>query len=220
MPDQHTDHIDVTDGAIIDGATGNPMITKEQAEQTREAWTAAHPPIPGLRWVVSFNMYGDVSSRHLEVIPGWESAFAPAAQVKPTSGKKHDVITKASEANRLGALHYQGWFSALPPVVRDSSTSWDDLAEVFREPMRQGAVLVWQHGENAGFHQALLRTLPSAQLGAAGELESLQDFIISMSRLHGGTFGLSAVLGEITRRVNALRREADETAKRVRGGER
>jgi hypothetical protein len=216
VPDQH---IDVEPDAIRDGATGNPIITKEQAERVREEWTAAHPPIPGLRWVISFNMFGDVQDRRLEIIPGWEDAFAPSARVKPISAKKHDVVTKASEANRLGALAYQGWFSALPRVVREnSSATWDDVPEPFREPLRQAAVLVWQHGENAGFHQALLRTLPSAQLGAAGELDNLQDFINAMLRLHGDALTVPAVLGEITRRINALRAEADETAKRARRG--
>lgn len=213
MPDQH---IEVKPDAIRDGATGEPIITKEQAVREREEWTAAHPPIPGLRWAVSFDLHGEVRSRHLEVIPGWEDAFAPSAQVKPTSAKQHDVATKASESNRLGALAYQGWHAALPENVRENSTSWDDVPEPFREPMRQGAVLVWQHGENAGYHQALLRTLPSAQLGAAGELENLQDLIISLSRLHGASYGVSAVLGEITRRINRLRAEAAEMAKRAR----
>lgn len=217
MPDQH---IDVEPDAIRDGATGNPILTKEQAQRAREEWTAQHPPIPGLRWVISFNVYGEVSSRHLEVIPGWEDAFAPPAAVKPASAKKHDVVTKASESNRLGALAYTGWFSALPANVQEAGTGWDDVPEAFREPLRQAAVLVWQHGENAGFHQALLRTLPSARLGAAGELENLQDFIISMSRLHGAGYGVSAVLGELTRRINALRREADETAKRAKSRDR
>jgi hypothetical protein len=156
VPDQH---IDVEPDAIRDGATGNPILTKEQADRIREEWTAQHPPIPGLRWVISFNLYGEVSSRHLEVIPGWEDAFAPSTATKATSARQHDVRTKASEANRLGALAYQGWFAALPEAVRKASTTgWDDLAEEFREPMRQAAVLVWQHGENAGFHEALLRT--------------------------------------------------------------
>ena len=206
MPDQH---IDVEPDAIRDGATGNPILTKEQADRIREEWTAQHPPIPGLRWVISFNLYGEVSSRHLEVIPGWEDAFAPSTATKATSARQHDVRTKASEANRLGALAYQGWFAALPEAVRKASTTgWDDLAEEFREPMRQAAVLVWQHGENAGFHEALLRTLPSGRLGAAGALEDVADFIAALAKLYPGQFEVSEILAEIRSRVVQLRRDA------------
>lgn len=214
MPDQH---IDVEPDAIRDATTGNPILTKQQAERIREEWTAQHPPVPGLRWVISFNMYGEVSSRHLEVIPGWEDAFAPSTATKATSARQHDVRTRASEANRLGALAYQGWFAALPENVRQTSnTTWDDLREEFREPLRRAAILVWQHGENDGFYEALLRTLPSARLGAAGELDNLQDFIVSMRRLHGAAYGVDAVLGELTSRINALRTDAEKDAKRAK----
>lgn len=214
MSDQH---IDVEPEAIYDGDTGNPILTKAQARRIREEWTAAHPPIPGLRWAISFNLYGEPVDYRLEVIPGWENAFAPPVATKPTSARKHDVVTKASEANRLGALAYQGWHSALPENVRETGTKWDDVPEPFREPLRQAAVLVWQHGENDGFHQALLRTLPSAQLGAAGALEDLQDYIKAMLRLHRTGYGVPAVLGELTARINSLRAEAAEGAKRARG---
>lgn len=206
MPDQH---IDVEPDAIRDGVTSNPILTREQADRIREEWTAQHPPIPGLRWVISFNLYGEVSSRRLEVIPGWEDAFAPSTATKATSARQHDVQTKASEANRLGALAYQGWFAALPEAVRKASTTgWDDLAEAFREPMRQAAILVWQHGENAGFHEALLRTLPSGQLGAAGALEDVADFIAALAKLYPGQFEISEILTEIRSRVVQLRRDA------------
>ena len=214
MPDQH---IEVQPDAIRDGATGNPAITKQQADRIRQEWTAAHPPIPGMRWVISFNLYGNVTDRRLEVIPGWEDAFAPPSQVKPTSATQHSVTTRPADADRLGVLAYQGWHAALPEAVREVSTSWGDLPEPFREPLRQAAVLVWQHGENAGFHQALLRTLPAAQLGAAGELENLQDFVSGMSRMQGASYGVSAVLGEIQRRVAALRRDAAHGTRRAKG---
>jgi len=209
------DDVDVQPEAIYQG--GEPVLTRERAKQERERWTALHPPIPGLRWVISFGIDGQVRGRHLEVIPGWEDAYAPALATRPTTAARHDVATKPSEANRLGALAYQGWHAALPEPVRQyGQKSWDDVPEPFREPLRQAAVLVWQHGENAGFHEALLRTLPSAQLGAAGELEGLGDFIAMMCRLHGARYGVSAVLGEITRRVAALRQASDHGAQRAR----
>jgi hypothetical protein len=209
-------HIDVEPDAIRDGDTGNPILTKEQARQVREDWTAAHPPIPGLRWTVSFNLYGEPVDYRLEVIPGWEDAFALSTTTRPVSARKHDVVTKASEANRLGALAYQGWHAALPEIVRESSTGWDDVPEPFREPMRQAAVLVWQHAENAGFHQALLRTLPSAQLGAPGALEDVADFIAALAKLYPGQFEVSEILAEIRSRVAQLRGDATEGTKRAK----
>lgn len=213
MPDQH---IHVKPDAVRHG-DGTPIVTKQQAEQAREQWTAQNPPLPGLRWVISFNLHGEISSRHLEVIPGWEDAYATPVATRPTSAAKNDLTSRPDEADRLGALAYHGWFNALPKIVRDSSdTKWGDLAEPFRQPMREAAALVWQHAENTGFHEALLRTLPSAQLGAAGELENLADLIMALRRLHGDQFGLDAVLGEISKRVTALRHEAAEGAKRAR----
>lgn len=213
MPDQH---IDVEPDAIRDG---NPALTREQAQRIREQWTAQHPPIPGLRWVISFNLRGEPVQRHLEVIPGWEDAFAPSARVKWTSAQQHDVTTKESEVNRLGALAYQGWHAALPANVRAAGTAWDQLPEAFRNPLRQAAVLVWQHGENAGFHQALLRTLPSAQLGAAGELENLADQLLADHGQGAAQVKLYDVLAHIRSRVAALRVEAAEASQRARRAE-
>lgn len=214
MPHQN---IEVGDD-ITDADTGAPILTHERAEQERQRWTAEHPPVPGLRWHISFGVDGQVCDRRLEVIPGWEDAFAPAATVKPTSTAQHDVRTRADEANRLGALAYQAWFAALPDVVRESSDAgWGDVREPFREPLRAAAVLVWQHGENAGFHQALLRTLPAGQLGAAGALENLADYIAGLTKLYPGQYGgVSDILAEIRSRVAQLRRDARQGADRAR----
>jgi hypothetical protein len=214
-------HIDVTPGAITDGDTGAALLTRETADQETARWTAEHPPIPGLRWRISWgtDLQGriHVRDRRLEVIPGWEDAFAPPVATRPTTAKQHAVVTRPAEADRLGALAYQGWFGALPDIVRENSSArWADLPEPFRAPLRAASVLVWQHGENAGFHEALLRTLPAGQLGAAGTLEDLADFVSGMARLHGLGYGVPAVLGEISRRVAGLRAEAKEGAKRAR----
>lgn len=210
------DNIDVQPEALYDSDTGTPILTRQRARQEHEQWTAVRPPIPGLRWSISFGIDGQVRSRHLEVIPGWEDAFAPPVTTRPTSAAKH-ALGRPDEANRLGALAYAGWAAALPDVVRESGTTdWADLAEPFREPLRQAAILVWQHAENAGFHAALLRTLPSAQLGAAGELDNLLDYIGAMVKLHGAQYTISAVMGEIVRRINGLRSKSDSGTKRAR----
>lgn len=204
---------------ITDADTGATILTHEQADQERERWTAEHPPLPGLRWRISFGIDGQVRDRHLEVIPGWEDAYAPSVATSPVNRQQQEQHTDADEANRLGALAYQGWFSALPEVVRDSSSAtWTGLPEAFREPLRQAAVLVWQHGENTGFHQALLRTLPSAQLGAAGALEDLADFIAAVAKLQRGVAVMPVpdILAEIRSRVAQLRRDAQQGAKRAR----
>lgn len=225
MPD-----IDVQPDALRDADTGEPILTRETAQRVREEWTAQHPPIPGLRWSVSFDLDGQVRDRRLEVIPGWEDAFAPAVTTKPTSAAQHDVRTDPAEANRLGALAYQGWFGGLPESVRESSNAtWGDVPEPFREPLRRAAVLVWQHGENAGFHQALLRTLPSGQLGAAGELENIRDLITAQAITDAQpapgqkaippdqiTVNLKWLREELTARVQELRDQAKDEAKRER----
>jgi hypothetical protein len=211
------DRIDVQNDAIRDGDTGKPLLTRAQADQARLEWSAAHPPIPGLRWTLSFGVDGTIRDRRLEVIPGWEDAFAPAGDARPASAESHAVRTRAQERDRVGALAYQGWASALPDAVSDSGeTPWTELPEQFREPLRAAAVLVWQHAENAGFHQALLRTLPAAQLGAAGELDNLADFIAAMTRLHNGHYSQADVVAEIKNRVQRLREQADKGAQRAR----
>lgn len=202
---------------ITDADTGAPILTHERAEQERQRWTAEHPPVPGLRWRISFGVDGQVRDRHLEVIPGWEDAYAPAVASAPASATRRADTVPADDPNRLGALAYQGWFSALPDVVRDSSdATWDDVPEAFREPLRQAAVLVWQHGENTGFHQALLRTLPAGQLGAAGALDDLADFIGAVAKLHNGRMSAPDILAEIRQRVAQLRRDAKHGADRAR----
>lgn len=202
---------------ITDADTGEPILTRERAQQEREEWTNQHPPIPGLRWVVSFDIHGQVRDRRLEVIPGWEDAYAPALASAPARAGRTTFSVPPDESNRLGALAYHGWFHALPDVVRESGTEWGDLAEQFREPMRQAAALVWQHAENAGFHEALLRTLPAGQLGAAGTLEDLGDFIAALDKLHSGHLDVSTVLIEIRQRVAQLRRDAENGTRRARG---
>lgn len=212
MSDQH---IEVEPDAIRDGTTGNPIITKEQAERIREEWTAQHPPIPGLRWVISFNMHGEPVDRRLEAIPGWEDTFAPPLAMAPRHARHRARSVPAAEANRLGALAYHGWFHALPEVVRRSDTTWGDLADEFREPLRQAAIIVWQHAENAGFHEALLRTLPAGQLGAAGELENMADQLLADHGDGDAPVKLYEVLAHIRSRVAALRDDAQAGARRV-----
>lgn len=217
MPDQHVpQNVDVGRD-VTDADTGQPIITREQVQRDRAEWTAQHPPIPGLRWQISYGIDGQVRERRLVVIPGWEDAFAPDVATKPTSAAQHDVRTDPAEANRLGALAYQGWFSALPESVRQAGgAAWDGLPEPFRAPLRHAAILVWQHGENAGFHQALLRTLPAAQLGAAGEMENLADFLAGVLRLNQGDYDMPSALAEIRSRVAQLRQKALDGARRAR----
>lgn len=230
MPDQH---LDVTDGAITDGATGNPILTKEDAQRIRDEWTAQHPPLPGLRWVISFNMHGEPVSRRLEVIPGWEDAFAPSVASAPHGAARRGDPFPPGETDRLGALAYQGWQSALPERVRQGGVTWDSTPELLREPLRQAAVLVWQHGENAGFHEALLRTLPAGQLGAAGELENICDLITAHALTDAQaapgqnatppdriTVNLKWLREQVTARVRELRRQASVEAKRERDARR
>lgn len=217
MPDQHAAQNVNVGRDITDADTGEPIITHEQSQRDRAAWTTQHPPIPGLRWQISYGIDGQVRERRLVVIPGWEDAFAPSVATKPTSAAQHDVATNPAEANRLGALAYQGWFAALPESVRKaSSTTWDDLPEPFRTPLRDAAILVWQHGENTGFHQALLRTLPAAQLGAAGELENLADYLAGVLRLNQGAYDIPSALAEIRSRVAHLRQKALDGARRAK----
>lgn len=222
MPD-----IDVQPEALYDAGSGEPVLTREHAQQVRAEWTAQHPPIPGLRWQISFNLHGDPVEYRLIVEHGWEDAYAPPRAVAPIHAGKGDGIDQ-DEANRLGALAYQGWFAALPDVVRESGDkAWDDVPEPFREPLRQAAILVWQHAENAGFHQALLRTLPAGQLGAAGELENIRDLITAQAITDAQptpgqkatppdqiTVNLQWLREELTARVHELRRQAAEDAKR------
>jgi hypothetical protein len=213
MPDQHID----IGRDITDADTGAVILSHETAQRAREEWTAQHPPVPGLRWVVSFNLHGQVRDRHLEVVPGWEDAYAPSVDTRPAPPQRGDASVDPAEANRLGALAYQGWFAALPQVVRAASTAtWSDLPPAFRGPLRQAAALVWQHAENAGFHQALLRTLPAGQLSAAGALEDLADFIGALAKLHSGHLDVPTVLIEIRQRVAQLRRDAENGARRAR----
>lgn len=217
MPDQHAAQNVNVGHDITDADTGEPILTREQSQRDRAEWTAQHPPIPGLRWQISYGIDGQVRDRRLVVIPGWEDAFAPAAVTKPTSAAQRDVVTSPAEGNRLGALAYQGWFAALPASVREASTTtWGDLPEPFRTPLRDAAILVWQHGENAGFHEALLRTLPAAQLGAAGELENLADYLAGVLRLNQGDYDVPSALAEIRSRVAQLRRKALDGARRAR----
>lgn len=218
MPDQHAaQNVDVGRD-IIDADTDTPILTRERADLDHAEWTAQHPPIPGLRWQISYGIDGQVCDRALEVIPGWEDAFAPSVATKPTSAAQHDVATSPAEANRLGALAYQGWFAALPEQVRQAGdATWADVPEPFREPLRRAAVLVWQHGENTGFHQALLRTLPAAQLGAAGELENLADYLAGVLRLNQGAYDVPSALAEIRSRVAQLRQKALDGARRAKG---
>lgn len=193
-------------------------ISDEWFAQCHAEWTAAHPPVPGLRWALTFDLQGHVCSRRLEVQPGWEDAYAPARPVSPSSVRQPETITELGGPDRLGALAFSGWFAALPQPVRDSGTPWGDLPEEFREPLRQAAIVVWQHAENAGFHEALLRTLPAGQLGAAGALEDLGDFIGAVSKLQRGVAVMPVpdILMEIRSRVAQLRRDAAEGAKRAR----
>lgn len=213
MPD-----VNVDPDALRDADTGKAILTREHAQQEREEWTAQHPPVPGLRWILSFDVNGDVAGRRLEVIPGWEDAYAPARATSPSSLRQPETITELGAPERLGALAYAGWFSALPDVVRESGgTEWDDLAEQFREPMRRAGIIVWQHAENAGFHEALLRTLPAGQLGAAGELENLADYLAAVAKLYPGHYeGMPDILAEIRSRVARLRRDAQQGAARAR----
>jgi hypothetical protein len=220
MPD-----IDVQPDALRDADTGEPILTREAAEQARLEWTEQHPPVPGLRWVISFSLDGQIRDRHLEVIPGWEDAYAPPRRAAPP---RAGAGIDQDEANRLGALAYQGWFSALPAVVRDGDgKQWNELPEPFKQPLRQAGVIVWQHGENAGFHQALLRTLPAGQLGAAGELENMRDLIYAQAITdtlsapgqkptppNQITVNLKWLREELTARVEELRRQAAEAVKR------
>lgn len=213
MPDQQVAQNIEVGSDITDADTGRAILTHEHAQQVRAEWTAQHPPIPGLRWQISFNLAGEVAERRLIVEHGWEDAYAPPA-VAGTAG----TPIGQDHAERLGALAYHGWFGALPENVREhGNTTWSSLPEPFQEPLRQAAVLVWQHGENAGFHQALLRTLPSAQLGAAGELENLADFIASLAKLYPGQFEVDEILAEIRARVERLRKDAEAAAKREAG---
>jgi len=229
MPD-----LDVHPDAIRAADSGEPIITRETADQETARWTDQHPPAPGLRWRISWGVNADgqpeVRERRLEVIPGWEDAYAPSVDTHPVTAARRAVQTRADEANRLGSLAYQGWFSALPKLVRESSSkAWADLPEPFREPLRQAAVLVWQVGENAGFHEALLRTLPSGRLGAAGELENIRDLITAVAITNAKplpgrnvtppeliTVNLNWLREQITERVGELRRLAAAEAKRER----
>lgn len=234
MPDQHAAQNVNVGRDITDADTGEPIITHEQSQRDRAEWTTQHPPIPGLRWQISYGIDGQIRDRHLVVIPGWEDAFAPPVTTKPISAAQHNVTTDPAEANRLGALAYQGWFAALPEVVRKtSSTTWNSLPEPFRTPLRDAAILVWQHGENTGFHQALLRTLPAGQLGAAGELENIRDLITAQAITDAQpapgqkatppdqiTVNLKWLREELTARVKELRRQATVGAKRERDARR
>jgi len=211
MPDRTPENISIDADAITDADTGATIFTREHAERVRAEWTAQHPPIPGLRWHVLFSIDGQVRDRYLEVIPGWEDAYAPAvARAADSNRRAPDDVRPADETDRLGALAYHGWLAALPDIVRERGATWDSLPEPFREPLRQAAALVWQHAENSGFHQALLRTLPAGQLGAAGALEELGDFLAAVAKLQFGvpTLPLPDVLAEIHTRVTALRRES------------
>lgn len=230
MPDQH---IDVQPEALYDSDSGEPILTREHAQAVREEWTAQHPPIPGLRWSVLFNINGEVSGHDLVVLRDWHDAYAPPVASAPPSAQPRSVTIQQSEANRLGALAYHGWRNALPDAVRESGTEWDDVPEPFRHPLREAAVLVWQHAENAGFHEALLRTLPSAQLGAAGELENIRDLITAQALTDAGTLpngkptppeqitvNLKWLRDEMTARIAELRKIGNAEAKRERDARR
>lgn len=229
MPD-----IDVQPDALRDADTGEPILTRETAQRARIEWTEQHPPVPGLRWAISFSLDGQIHDRRLEVIPGWEDAYAPPVTTKPPGATTRGMVIDPDEANRLGALAYQGWFGGLPASVREASDAeWNDVPEPFREPLRQAAALVWQHAENAGFHQALLRTLPAGQLGAAGELENVRDLITAKAITDAQpapgqrgtppdqiTVNLKWLREELTARVEELRRQAAVDAKRERDARR
>lgn len=211
MPDQH---INVQPDAIADSATGQPLLTRERADRAHKEWTAAHPPLPGMRWSLSFNIDGEVVNHRLVVEPGWEDAYAPPLAQTPSTRRQQ--FPRVGEPNQLGALAYRGWISASPPAVRNSGTPWADLPEHFREALAQAAVVVWQHAENSGFHEALLRTLPGAQLGAAGELENAIDYIAALRKLHGTAYPLEVALEEMRTRAKELRRKSDQGADRAR----
>lgn len=156
---------------------GMPIVTNEMSRQERETWTADHPPIPGLQWSISFNVFGKVVDRQLIVKRDWYDAYAPPVREHPPLPDSQRITTLPSAEDRVGALAYAGWRTALPEIVRDHGAPWDSLPERFKAPMRAAAVTVWQHAENAGYHEALLRTLPAGKLGAAGELENMADLI-------------------------------------------
>lgn len=203
--------VDVTHDGLVDTTTGLPILTKEMARVERESWTASHPPLPGLQWSISFNIHGKVSDRNLIVKRDWYDAFAPPVTEHPPLPGSVEATTSPAAADRLGILAYAGWRSALPDSVRETEAPWGNLPEPFRAPMRAAAVTVWQHAENAGYHEALLRTLPAGKLGAAGELDNAADLItgIALQNIAAGTPADQATVTVETVRA-VLRGRAEE----------
>jgi hypothetical protein len=204
-------------------ADGFTLISREEAAAVREAWTALHPPAPGLRWSISWGIGPDgtleVRDRELLVIPGWEDAFAPEIDANPSTEQQRERAATARTDDQLGALAYQGWRSALPDIVREHSREWHALPLEFRRPMISAAAVVWQHGENAGYTEALHRTLPSGKLGAAGEIENLRDglTIRAEGALSAGVPAeqvLRETLQAMTERVAQLREQGRVEARR------
>ncbi len=203
------------DGGPITDETGAVLLDKERSAVDFAARTASHPPIPGLAWQPGYGLAdgGGMELRGYDLIVkrDWYDAFAPPVDKHPLGIERHGVVT---DENRLGALAYQGWRSVLPDIVREAEAPWTGLPLAFRRPMISAAVTVWQHGENAGYHTALQRTLPSAQFGAAGEIDNLADHL-------GATFhrqaGVSAAARDMLMSVmSAMRERAAELRKEAR----
>lgn len=213
---------DRTVGEDITGKDGEVILSHERARQDLADQNAARPPLPGMRWQISYDYWGDIASRTLHVRDDWVEVFAPPATEHSDERKRQDTLPSARDA--AGRIAYQAWFEALPAVVREHGTTWDDLPEELRTPMVAAALAAWQHGENNGYSEALRRTLPSGRLGAAGELDDARDTLLGLlaaipelERTQSGKVALGVFRELLEQVLTARARELRKIGKREAG---
>jgi hypothetical protein len=206
----------VTDIGIESGEWRDFLPSVAEIAKQRAVLTKANPPLPGIAWNPSYNMHGDQVDATLEIRREFYTVYAPPADQVSEAG--HRVAADPTAGDLVGRAAYAAWREALPEIVRQQDALWDALPPTFRGPMTAAARMAWQFGENAGYTQALAATLPSAKLGAAGELLNLSDAIGQL--MDASEPGKGKVVQQvqllIVERVRQLREEASIEARRER----
>jgi len=166
------------DGGPVTRADGSTVVDRARVERDRAERTKAYPPLPGLSWSPSYNVDGDLVEWTLVVQRDRYDAFAPRSDF-------HDRATAAPSPEALGELAYLTWIKASSfAFVSATPMPFEKLIHEARSAWIACGMALWQQAENHGYTNALERTLPSARLGAAGELDDMAEMVRAHLRLH------------------------------------